>query len=92
MPANPRLKSDAPLLKHRQEQVRAQIQATKLITSLQEIALGLKEFDPKVAAVQVRAATTLLAKTLPDLSSVSLTGEDGGPLQVLVQTLPTEGE
>ena len=75
------------MLKHRAEQVRAQIQADKLVKRLQDIANGTAKVDPKLVGVQVAAAKVLLAKTLPDLSQVAVTGEDGGPLQVVVQSL-----
>lgn len=36
----------------------------------------------KMSPAQVTAALGLMKKTLPDLSNVELTGEDGGPVQV----------
>lgn len=87
MPAKPRLEPERPMLKHRQAEVRAQIQATKLVQRLQAIADGTAKVDPKLVAVQVQAAKVLLAKTLPDLSSVALTDGDGGPLKVVIQKL-----
>lgn len=87
MPEKPRVIPSRPLLKHRQEEVRAQIQATKLVQRLQSIADGTAKVDPKLVAVQVAAAKVLLAKTLPDLSSVALTDGDGGPLKVVIQQL-----
>lgn len=87
MPEKPRLEPERPLLKHRQEQVRAQIQATKLVTRLQAIAEGTVKVDPKLVGAQVAAAKVLLAKSLPDLSQVAITDGEGGALQIVVKTL-----
>ena len=38
----------------------------------------------ELSATQIAAAKILLSKTLPDLSSVELTGADGGPVQTII--------
>lgn len=54
-------------------EVRAKIQASQLINCLTQHALGKKE----LSATQVRAAEILLRKSVPDLTQISGTGEDG---------------
>lgn len=62
-------------------EVRAKIQASQLINVLQAHALtGQGEFS----ASRMKAIEILLRKSVPDLSSVEMTGEDGGPLTVQV--------
>lgn len=76
---------------HHQDEIRRKIQATQLINFLQNLALrGLVEmgggrdggerklspdWDEKRINVRVRAALGLLNKSLPDVSSVQLTGD-----------------
>ena len=68
--------------------VREKIKTSALIHRLQGFAL--QELDPtskkpiEMSKEQVAAATTLLRKTLPDLSNVGRTGAEGGPLVVEV--------
>jgi hypothetical protein len=66
------------LRKTHQDDVRAKIQASQLINVLQNHALGLTE---ELAASRLKAIEILLRKTVPDLSQIQATGEDGGPLQ-----------
>jgi hypothetical protein len=68
----------ARLRKTHQDDVRAKIQASQLINVLQNHALGLTEELP---ASRLKAIEILLRKTVPDLSQIQATGEDGGPLQ-----------
>jgi hypothetical protein len=35
---------------------------------------------------RIKAIETLLRKTLPDLSAVELTGENGGPLRIIASS------
>lgn len=66
-----------PIGKLHQDDVRRKIQASQLINVLQEHALkGTKDFDP----TRMKAIEILLKKSLPDLSSVEITGADGGPI------------
>lgn len=57
--------------------VRQRIQATKLVQRLQAHVNG----EVKMSTSQVRAAEILLRKSVPDLSAIQLTGEDGGPIE-----------
>ena len=65
-----------------QDDVRAKIQTSQLLNRLTDHALGNN--NVKLETSQVRAIEVLLKKTLPDLSSVEMSGEGGGPLQVLI--------
>lgn len=70
-----------PMGRLHQDDVRKKIQASQLINVLQKHALeGMKDFDP----TRMKAIEILLKKSLPDLSSVEITGEGGGPLVVQV--------
>jgi len=70
----------ARLRKTHQDDVRAKIQASQLVNVLQNHALGLS--DGKFSQTRLKAIEILLRKSVPDLSAVTLTGEDGGPVQV----------
>lgn len=69
-----------------QDQTRAAIQTTQLVKRLQCFALGEKDDagnpvdldTPKLKAIEV-----LLRKTLPDLSAVSLSGDDENPVKMV---------
>jgi hypothetical protein len=65
------------LRKMHQEDVRAKIQTSQLINRLENHALG--ELD--LSATQIKAIEVLIRKTLPDLSAVAMTGENGGPIE-----------
>jgi hypothetical protein len=61
-----------------QDDVRAKIQATKLVNRLQDHALGTVE----LSATQIKCAEILLKKSVSDLTSVAHTGEGGdGPIR-----------
>lgn len=59
-----------------QEDVRAKIQASQLVNVLQNHALKGGEFSP----TRMKAIEILLKKSLPDLSSVELTGDPDRPV------------
>ena len=80
------LQMAARLRKGHQDDVREKIQASQIINRLSDHVAGTLE----MSATQLRAAEILLKKTLPDLSSVSLTGADGGPLVVIQATAHDE--
>lgn len=61
-------------------QTREKIQTSQLVNRLQDNAMGKVELTP----VQVRSIEVLLKKSLPDLSAIEHTGEDGGPLKMVV--------
>lgn len=70
------------------DNVRSRIQAGNLVTRLNGIASGAVKGDPKMLAVQVNAARVLLAKALPDLSSVTMENGGDGPFRVIIEKLP----
>ncbi len=63
-----------------QDSTRAAIQTSQLVNRLQDFALAKEgvDIDPN----RLKAIEVLLRKSLPDLSSVALTGEDGGPVVI----------
>ena len=69
----------ARMRKTHQDDVRAKIQVSALITRLHKYAMGELE-DEEVSPNRLNAIKILLAKALPDLSQVQVTGEDGGPI------------
>ncbi len=60
---------------------REKIQTSQLVNRLSQHVFGKAE----MSQTQLRAAEVLLKKTLPDLSSVTLTGDEGGPLELVVK-------
>lgn len=73
----------ARLRKTHQDDVREKIQASQIINRLQACLDG----NVELSSVQMKAAEILLRKTLPDLSSVELGGEGGGPIQIVASSL-----
>jgi hypothetical protein len=61
------------------QRTREKIQTSQLINRLQSNALGKLKAD--LSASQLKSIEILLRKALPDLSSVELKGEGGGPIQ-----------
>lgn len=59
-------------LKH-QDEIRKKIQASQLINRLTDHSFGKVE----MSSTQVKAAEILLKKSIPDLSQVQGTGDDG---------------
>lgn len=74
----------ARLRKSHQDEVRAKIQASQLINVLQNHALGkvTPESPAEMPLSRMKAIEILLRKSIPDLSAVTLTGGEGGPIQV----------
>lgn len=70
----------ARIRKQHQDEVRARIQVSQLLNVLQNQALGE---GPDLSPSRMKAIEILLRKSLPDLSSVELTGEGGGPVQII---------
>lgn len=69
----------ARIRKHHQDEVRARIQASQLVNRLTDHALG----DIELSATQIRAIEILLKKSIPDLSSVEVVGDEENPLQMV---------
>lgn len=65
-----------------QDDVRRKIQVSQLINVLTKHAIGETE---ELSQSRIKAIEILLRKSLPDLSSVELTGEGGGPLQAITR-------
>jgi hypothetical protein len=79
-----------------QEQTRAAIQTSQLVNRLQGFALA--DPDIEIDASRLKAIEILLRKSLPDLSSVTLTGDPDDPIRVvsriervIVDTQPPNG-
>lgn len=72
-----------------QADIRAKIKTSQLINRLQDFVLD--GVDPKtgnpveVDSGRLKAIEILLRKSLPDLSAVQHTGDEGGPLQVIIR-------
>lgn len=67
--------------KEQQERTRAAIKTTQLVKRLQCFALGEKDDAENIVeldANKLRAVEILLRKALPDLSTVTLQGDEGG--------------
>lgn len=81
--------------KLQQEQTRAAIQSTQLVKRLQNYALGQVEANAKgdesapveLDAGRLKAIEILLRKSLPDLSTVTLSGDKDSPLAFTSITL-----
>ena len=69
----------ARLRKTHQDDVRAKIQVSNLITRLEKYAMG-ELSDDDISSNRLNAIKLLLAKTLPDLSSVEITGDKDNPV------------
>lgn len=63
-----------------QDEVRAKIQASQLINVLQNHALG--DDDKEMTSSRLKAIEILLRKSLPDLSSTEITGDEESPLAI----------
>lgn len=63
-----------------QDQTRAAIQTTQLVKRLQDFALG------EIAEIEtgrLKAIEILLRKALPDLSAITLSGDEDNPLNIV---------
>lgn len=69
----------ARLRKTHQDDVRAKIQASQLVNVLQNHALGHGE---EISQSRMKAIEILLRKSIPDLSSVQLSGDEDNPVQL----------
>lgn len=61
-----------------QEDVRAKIKTSQLINRLSDHALGAVD----LSVTQIRAIEILLRKSLSDLTSIQLSGPDGGAVEI----------
>ena len=70
----------ARLNKRHQDEVRARIQASQLINVLQDHALSE---GSEISPSRMKAIEILLRKSLPDLSSVEVTGDEENPVRLV---------
>jgi hypothetical protein len=82
----------ARLRKTHQDDVRTKIKVTELINRVQAYALGELQ-DADVSSNRLNAIKMLLAKALPDLSSVEITGNSDNPLETIsrIELIPLRG-
>jgi hypothetical protein len=66
-----------------QEQTRAAIQTTQLVKRLQDFALAQEGVE--IDTGRLKAIEVLLRKALPDLSSLSVSGDEDNPLKVVAR-------
>jgi len=69
------------------DEVKQKIKTSQLINRLQDNALSKNEI---LTRGQIDSIKALLAKTVPDLKSVELRGEGGGPVAVTFAWLPPQ--
>ena len=70
-----------PINKLHQEDVRKKIQVSQLLNVLQNHALGETE---DLSPTRVKAIEILLRKSMPDMASVTISGDSDQPLQHIV--------
>lgn len=70
-----------PIGRRHQDDVRAKIQASQLINVLQNHALG--EDGKDLPPSRLKAIEILLRKSIPDLSAMTLEGDEENPLHVI---------
>lgn len=70
-----------PINKLHQEDVRKKIQVSQLLNVLQNHALGTTE---DLSPTRMKAIEILLRKSMPDMASVTVSGDSDQPLQHIV--------
>ena len=70
-----------PIKKLHQEDVRKNIQVSQLLNVLQNHALGETE---ELSPTRMKAIEILLRKSMPDMASVTISGDSDQPLQHIV--------
>jgi hypothetical protein len=71
-----------PINKLHQEDVRKKIQVSQLLNVLQNHALG--ETKDEISPTRMKAIEILLRKSMPDMASVTISGDADQPLQHIV--------
>jgi len=71
-----------PMGKLHQDDVRKKIQVGQLIKVLENHALSENENEKEIIPSRMKAIQILLNKSLPDLSSMQLTGDDEKPVVI----------
>jgi len=70
-----------PINKLHQDDVRKKIQVSQLLNVLQNHALGTTE---ELSPTRMKAIEILLRKSMPDMASVTISGDSEQPLQHIV--------
>jgi len=70
-----------PINKLHQDDVRKKIQVSQLLNVLQNHALGLTE---DLSPTRMKAIEILLRKSMPDMASITISGDSDQPLQHIV--------
>ncbi len=70
-----------PINKLHQDDVRKKIQVSQLLNVLQNHALGV---DEELSPTRMKAIEILLRKSMPDMASVTISGDADQPLQHIV--------
>jgi hypothetical protein len=70
-----------PINKLHQEDVRKKIQVSQLLNVLQNHALGETE---ELSPTRMKAIEILLRKSMPDMASITISGDPDQPLQHIV--------
>ena len=70
-----------PINKLHQDDVRKKIQVSQLLNVLQNHALGISE---DLSPTRMKAIEILLRKSMPDMASVTISGDADQPLQHIV--------
>lgn len=81
------IQHDRPLLKHRAEEVRAQIQATQLMKRWHDLANGTIKGDAALLAVQERAIKGILAKCVPDQTHIEQDIKSEASIHITVEQI-----
>jgi hypothetical protein len=70
-----------PINKLHQDDVRKKIQVSQLLNVLQNHALGISE---DLSPTRMKAIEILLRKSMPDMASITISGDSDQPLQHIV--------
>lgn len=73
----------ARLRKTHQDDIRTKIKVSNLLDRVEKYAMG-ELTDEDISSNRLNAIKLLLAKTLPDLSSVEITGDPDNPVAIQV--------
>ena len=76
----------ARIRKTHQDEVRAKIQVSNLITRVQKYAMG-ELSDEDISSNRLNAIKMLLSKTLPDLTSVEISGDSENPVSIVQRVI-----
>jgi len=72
------------MTKLHQDDVRSKIQASLLVKTLSDHALGVIE---ELSPTRIKAIEILLRKSVADLSAVEVTGAEGGPVRQAIEVM-----